>query len=193
MGACMSASALFARREHPAMHSDFTCQHINGEEGLAIRICRRRLSIFGHVRRVGDYRKRHQPTPHYAWPWTLAQALNRTSGRSGSASEDDPAECGCSRSRTTLGSTTTTPGGSHMTASLEGATTRGRSSVPLTDWLTDWFCWRRCIFGGSVFFCWRRSLGLFLEEVDFVGGGVFFGGSVFLLEEVMCVFGAGWH
>ena len=68
----------------------------------------------------GDYRKRHQPTPHYAWPWTLAQALNRTSGRSGSASEDDPAECGCSRSRTTLGSTPTTPGGSHMTASLGG-------------------------------------------------------------------------
>ena len=26
----------------------------------------------------------------------------------------------------------------------------------------------------EVFFCWRRSLGLFLEEVDFVGGGVFF-------------------
>ena len=33
----------------------------------------------------------------------LAQAVNRTSGRSGSASEDDPAERGCSRSRTTLG------------------------------------------------------------------------------------------
>ena len=67
--------------------------------------------------------------------WTLAQAVNRTSGRSGSASEDDPAERGCSRSRTTLGSTPTTPGGSQV---LEGATTRGRSSVPLTDWLTDW-------------------------------------------------------
>jgi len=80
----------------------------------------------------GDYRKRHQPTPHYAWLWTLAQAVNRTSGRSGSSSEDDPAERGCSRSRTTLGSTPTTPGGSHM----EGATTRGRLSVPLTDWLT---------------------------------------------------------
>ena len=75
------------------------------------------------------YRKRHQPTPHYAWLWTLVQAVNQTSGRSGSASEDDPAERGCSRSRTTLGSTPTTPGGSHM----EGATTRGRSSVPLTD------------------------------------------------------------
>ena len=68
----------------------------------------------------GGYRKRHQPTPHYAWLWTLAQAVNQTSGRSGSASEDDPAEPGCSRSRTTLGSTTTTPGGSHMTASLGG-------------------------------------------------------------------------
>ena len=68
----------------------------------------------------GDYRKRHQLTPHYAWLWTLAQAVNRTSGRSGSASEDDPSERGCSRSRTTLGSTPTTPGGSHMTASLGG-------------------------------------------------------------------------
>ena len=71
-----------------------------GEEGLAIRICWRRLSIFGHVL---DYRKRHQLTPHYAWLWTLVQAVNRTSGRSRSASVDDPAERGCSRSRTTLG------------------------------------------------------------------------------------------
>ena len=43
----------------------------------------------------GDYRKRHQPTPHYAWLWILVQAVNRTPGRSGSASEDDPAERGC--------------------------------------------------------------------------------------------------
>jgi len=78
-----------------------------------IRICRSRLSIFG-------CRRRHQPTPHYAWLWTLVQAVNRTSGRSGSANEDDPAERGCSRSRTTLGSTPTTSGGSHMTASLGG-------------------------------------------------------------------------
>jgi len=70
-----------------------------------------------------------------AWLWILVQAVNRTSGRSGSASEDDPAERGCSRLRTTLGSTPTTPGGSHMTASLGGRTTRGRSSVPLTDWM----------------------------------------------------------
>ena len=52
--------------------------------------------------------------------WTLAQAVNWTSGRSPSTSEDDPAERGCSRSRTTLGSTLTTPGGSHMTANLGG-------------------------------------------------------------------------
>ena len=77
------------------------------EEGLAIRICRRRLSIFGHVRRLPEATP-HQPTSHYAWLWTLAQAVNRTSGRSESASEDDPAERGCSRSRTTLGSTPTT-------------------------------------------------------------------------------------
>jgi len=50
----------------------------------------------------------------------VVQAVNRTSGRSGSASEDDPAERGCSRSRTTLGSTPMTPGGSQMTASLGG-------------------------------------------------------------------------
>jgi len=72
--------------------------------------------------------------------WTLAQALNRTSGRSGSASEDDPAERGCSRSRTILGSTPTTLGGSHMTASLGGRYDPWpvkRSTDWLTDWLTD--------------------------------------------------------
>ena len=66
----------------------------------------------------------------------LAQAVNRTSGRSGSASEDDPAERGCSRSRTTLGSTPTTPGWSHMIASLGGR----YDPWPVkrsTDWLTD--------------------------------------------------------
>jgi len=106
-----------------------------GEEGLAIRICQRRLSIFGHMRRL--YQKRHQLTPHYTWLWILVQAVNRTSDRSGSASEDDPAERGCSRSRTTLGSTPTTPGGSHMTASLGGH----YDSWPVkrsTDWLSDW-------------------------------------------------------
>ena len=87
-----------------------------GEEGLAIRICRRRHSIFGHVRRLPEATPAHSALRL----WTLVQAVNRTSGRSGSASVDDPAERGCSRSRTTLGSTPTTPGGSHMTASLGG-------------------------------------------------------------------------
>ena len=41
------------------------------------------------------------------------------------------------------------------------------------------------VFLEEVFFCWRKSL--FLEEVDFVGGGVFFWRKCFLLEEVMCV------
>ena len=81
------------------------------------------------------YRKRHQPTPHYAWLWTLAQAVNRTSGRSGSTSEDDPAERGCSRSRMTLGSTPTMPGGSHMTASLAGRYDPWPAKRS-TDWLT---------------------------------------------------------
>jgi len=41
-----------------------------------------------------NYQKWHQPTPHYGWLWTLVQAVKRTSGQSGSASEDDPAERG---------------------------------------------------------------------------------------------------
>ena len=50
----------------------------------------------------------------------------------------------------------------------------------------------------EAFFSWRRSLFLeevdfLLEEVFFIGGGVFFWRKCFLLEEVMCVFGAGWH
>jgi len=69
---------------------------------------------------AGYYRKQHQPTLHYTWLWTLVQVVNQTSGRSGSASMDDPAEYGCSRSRTTMGSTSTTPGGSHMTTRLGG-------------------------------------------------------------------------
>ena len=86
-----------------------------GEEGLAIRICRRRLSIFGHLRRLPE------ATPaHSALLRILVLAVNRTSGQSGSASVDDPAERGCSRSRTTLGSTPTMPGGSHITASPGG-------------------------------------------------------------------------
>jgi len=107
-----------------------------GEEGLAIRICRRRLSSFGHVRRLPEATPAHSALCH-AWLWTLVQAVNRTSGRSESASVDDLPQRGCSKSRTTLGSTPTTPGGSHITASLGGR------YVPWpvkrsTDWLTDW-------------------------------------------------------
>jgi len=73
-----------------------------------------------------DYQKRHQLTPHYGWLWTLVQTVNRTSGRSGSASVDDPAERGCSRSRTTLGSVPSTSGEDRTWLQvLEGATTRG--------------------------------------------------------------------
>ena len=107
----------------------------------------------------GDYRKRHQPTPHYAWLWTLAQTLNQTSGQSGSASEDDPAERGCSRSMTTLGSTPTTPGGSHTPQVLEGATTRGRSSVPLTD-MTDCSCCAARVLGTTLQYTLQRSIKL---------------------------------
>ena len=90
-----------------------------GEECLAIRICRRRLSIFGHVRRLPEATLAHSAL-RLAVDARTGKAVNRTSGRSGSASEDHPAERGCSRSRTTLGSTPMTPGGSHMTASLGG-------------------------------------------------------------------------
>jgi len=86
------------------------------EERLAIRICRRRLSIFGHVRRLPE------ATPAHS---ALRLAVDTRAGgkpdirRSGSARVDDPTERGCSRSRTTLGSTQTTPGGPQV---LEGAT-----------------------------------------------------------------------
>jgi len=109
-----------------------------GEEGLAIRICRKWLSIFGHVRRLPE------ATPAHSALHLAVDA--RTGGKPDirpewSASEDDPAECGCSRSRTTLGSTPTMPGGSHMTASL------GRRYDPWpvkrsTDWLTDWYVFK---------------------------------------------------
>jgi len=106
-----------------------------GEEGLAIRICRRRLSIFGHVRRLPEATPAHSALRLAV---DTRAVVNRTSGRNGSASVDDPAERGWSRSRTTLGSTPTTPGGSHMTVSLGGRyTTRGRSSVPASDRVTD--------------------------------------------------------
>jgi len=80
----------------------------------------------------------YQPTLHYAWLWTLVQVGNRTSGRSGSASVDDPAERGCSRSRMTLGSTPMMPGESHMTASLGGHYDPWPVK-PSTDRLTDYY------------------------------------------------------
>ena len=90
----------------------------------------------------GDYWKRQQPTPHYAWLWTLVQVVNRTSGQSGSASEDEPAVLVCSRSRMTLGLMPMTPGGLHMTASL------WRVLRPVAGqafhWLTDWFAKALC-------------------------------------------------
>jgi len=67
---------------------------------------------------------------------SLNYAIDNKTGRSGSAREDDPAERGCRRSRTTLGSTPTTPGRSHMTASLGGR----YDPWPVkrsTDWLSD--------------------------------------------------------
>ena len=40
-----------------------------GEEGLAIRICRRRLSIFGRVRRLPEATPAHSAL--YAWLWNV--------------------------------------------------------------------------------------------------------------------------
>ena len=74
-----------------------------GEEDLAIRICRRRLSIFGHVWRLPEATPAHSALRLAVDARTGVKP--RASGQSGSASEDDPAERGCSRSRTTLGVT----------------------------------------------------------------------------------------
>jgi len=90
-----------------------------GEEDLAIRICRRRLSILGHVRRLPE------ATPAHS---TLRLAVDaRTSVKPDIRPEwkrqrGRPCRTWVqqSRSRTTLRSTPTTPGGSHMTASLGG-------------------------------------------------------------------------
>ena len=70
-----------------------------------------------------DSQKPHQPTPCYAWPWTLEPVTDLTTDRSGNADEDGPAECGhfeeaWSRLKKTVGLTSTTPGGSRMTANL---------------------------------------------------------------------------
>ena len=99
-----------------------------GEEGLAIRICRRRLSIFGHVRRL------LKATPAHS-ALRLRPAVDARAG--GKPAIRPEWKRGCSRSRTTLGSTPTTPGGSHMTASLGGR----YDPWPVkrsTDWLTDY-------------------------------------------------------
>ena len=111
----MNCQRRLIRWFHFVTNTSVTSQ--TGEEDLAIRICRRRLSIFGHVRRLPEATPAHSALRLAVGARTCG---NRTSGRSGSASEDDPAERGCSTSRMTLDSTPTMPGGSHMTASLGG-------------------------------------------------------------------------
>ena len=61
---------LAIRWVHFVKNASVTSQ--TGKEGLAIRICRRRLSIFGHVRRLPE------ATPAHS---ALRLAVNRTSGR----------------------------------------------------------------------------------------------------------------
>jgi len=131
---CLYPTCIRHSRYTIAMNASVTSQ--TAEEGFAIRICQRRLSIFGHVRRLQEA-KRHQPTPHYVWLWT------RAGGKS-----DIRLEWNCQRGRpcrtwvqqieddTGLNAkSSTTPGKSHMTASLGGRynTTRGRSSVPVSE------------------------------------------------------------
>ena len=76
-----------------------------------------------------DSQRRHQPTRRYAWPWTLEPVTDPTTDRSASADEDDPAERGCSRLKKTVDLTSTTPGGSRMTASLGGRYDPSRGQV----------------------------------------------------------------
>jgi len=73
---------------HVVTNASVTSQ--TGEKGLTIRICRRRLFIFGHVRRLatGSDTSPLRTTPGCGH--SGMQAVNRTSGLSGSASEDDP-------------------------------------------------------------------------------------------------------
>ena len=61
---------LAIRWVHFVKNASVTSQ--TGKESLAIRICRRRLSIFGHVRRLPE------ATPAHS---ALRLAVNRTSGR----------------------------------------------------------------------------------------------------------------
>ena len=106
--------------------------------------------------RCSDYQKRHQLTPHYGWLWTLVQTVNRTSGRSGSASVDDPAERGCSRSRTTLGSVPSTSGEDRTWLQvLEGATTCGGQAF---QWVSVSELLELCYISRNDPVFWRHSL-----------------------------------
>ena len=98
-----------------------------GEEGIAIRIYRRRLSIFGHVRRLPE------ATPAHS---ALRLAVDARAG-----SKPDWVEA---PAKTTLPNVGAADRGQHWAQRqrrledrtwpqvLEGATTSGRSSVPLT-------------------------------------------------------------
>ena len=102
-----------------------------GEEGLAIRFCWRRLSIFGYVRRLPE------ATPAHS---ALRLAVDARAGGKSDISPEWKRQWGrpCRM----------WDRGRHRAQRqrrledriwpqvLEGATTRGRSSVPLTDWLT---------------------------------------------------------
>jgi len=88
-----------------------------GEEGLAVRICRRRLSIFGHMRQLPV-----ASPAHFALHLTVD---TRAGGKLDIRPEwkhqrGQPCRTWVQQieDNTTLGSTPTTPGGSHMTASL---------------------------------------------------------------------------
>jgi len=107
-----------------------------GEEGLTIRICRRRLSIFGHVRRLPEATLAHSALrlavdARIGGKPDIRPEWKRQRGRPCRTwvqqIEDDT---GLNRS------TPTTPGGSHMTASPGGR----YDPWPVkrsTDWLTD--------------------------------------------------------
>jgi len=106
-----------------------------GEEGLAIRICRRRLSIFGSraeatpahsaLRLAVDARAGGKPDIRPEWKrqrgWPCRTWVQQIEDDTGLNAND----AWRSEDRT-------------WPQVLEGATTRGQSSVPLTDWLTDW-------------------------------------------------------
>jgi len=88
-----------------------------GEEGLPIRICRRRLSIFGHGRRLPEATPAHSAlrlavdTPAGGKP-DIRPEWKRQRGR--------PCRTWVQQIEDDTGSTPTTPGGSHVTESLGG-------------------------------------------------------------------------